>query len=591
MTRSTRRRTAIALVTCAAAVAASTAITSVDAEARGPRLAALDGFRRPATRSSVFVLPAPTRLEIEAVGAGDRHGRGLLAHAWILDLESRWPVWTQQDADGEWDRRSENWTTRDEVTLPAGTYALYFAAHDGQLPIDAELKILGIQLGRIRGDFKRQRDWDDVGDPHDWGAWVWAADSGFEPQPVTAETSEPYPDAPIRLLGLGDGEMKEVRFDLSSQTDLELRAIGEYVKGSPYFADTAWLVDCDTWERVFTLTPETTEPAGGAEKNRRFAGKIRLEAGSYLLGAATDETHSSEKWNAAPPWDPESWGAALWVADPADRSELTVREGAPRPEPAVAIARVRNDEFESRRFYLTREAKLLVRGVGEQTDDDEEFADVGWIERVSDLDEVWSMNGHVSYPAGGARKNRLVEDSIVLPAGNYQLCYTTDGSHAYRSWNEEKPFDPDFWGITVAEIDPGGDPALHPGGNDESGALLSIAPVGDDQHIVKRFEVSETTRVRLLAIGEGSDGEMHDYAWLADESGRPVWKMEYDETGRAGGAVKNRQIEANLELPAGIYELHYETDGSHAFGDWNSTPPRRPHLWGVTLFELPPSNP
>ncbi|MEZ4649753.1 MAG: hypothetical protein R3E97_13400 [Candidatus Eisenbacteria bacterium] len=591
MMRSTRLGTVCAGMVCVAAVAVCVSIAPDDAAARGPRLAALDGFHRPATRSSVFVLPAPTQLEIEAVGAGDRRGRGFLAHAWILDLDTRQPVWTQQDADGDWDRRSENWTTHEQVTLPAGNYALYFSAHDGVLPIDAEFKILGVQIGRIRGDFKRSRDWDDVGDPDDWGAWVWASDDDFRPLPVPAETPEPYADAAIRLLGLGDGQMEEVRFDLSSQTDLELRATGEYIDGSRYFADTAWLVDCDTWERVFTLTEETTEPAGGSEKNRRFAGRIRLEPGSYLLGVATDDSHSSKAWNAEPPWDPDAWGAALWVADPGERSSLTVHEGAPRPEPAVVIDRVRNDEFRSERFYLTREAKLLVRGAGEQTDADEEFADAGWIERVSDQEEIWSMNGRVSYPAGGARKNRLVEEAVVLPAGDYLLCYATDGSHAYRSWNQEKPFDADFWGITVAEVDPGGDPALHPGGSGDAGALLSIAPVGDDQHIVKKFEVSETTRVRLLALGEGTDGEMHDYAWLADGSGRPVWKMEYDETGRAGGAVKNRQIEVNLELPPGIYELHYETDGSHAFGDWNSAPPRRPHLWGVTLFELPPRNP
>ena len=560
--------------------------------ARGPKLAEIGDVRREGTRRAVFVLPQAAQIEVEAVGAADRRGDKFLAHAWILDLRSRKAAWTQEAAPGELDRRSGNWVTHDEATLPAGVYAVYFSAHPAALPIDAEIKILGLQLGRIRGDIRRQRDWDDVGDPGDWGVRVWAQDPGFRPGPVPAEIPEPYPDAQIRFLGLGNGEMKEVRFDLSRQVELELHAMGEYVRGTGYFADTVWLVDRDGWRRVFTLTPENTEPAGGAEKNRVFSGRIRLEAGSYLFAVATDQTHADRAWNDAPPRDPDAWGAALGVAEPEDRSALTVIAGAARPVPTIAIEHARDDQYLSKRFYLTREARLLVRATGEQVDDDLEFADSGWIERVGDLDEVWWMDGRLSYPAGGARKNRLVEESILLPAGDYLLCYATDGSHAYREWNAEEPFDPEFWGITLAEIDPGADPALRPGGSGKAGALLSIAPVESDQHIVKRFEVTETTRVRVVALGEGTGGEMHDYAWLADgDTGRTVWRMEYAETGRAGGAVKNRQVEVNLELPPGVYELHYETDGSHAFGDWNAAPPRRPHLWGVTLLELPGANP
>lgn len=562
------------------------------ASARGTQLAALEDIRAEGTRRAVFVLTRPGEIEIEAVGAADRRGESFLAHAWILDLGSRAPVWTQDAAPGERARRSGNWVTRDVAELPAGTYAVYFSAHSASLPIDAEIKVLGIQLGRLSGDLRRHREWDDLGDPEDWGVWVWGKDPGLLPGPVPSVLPEPHPHAPIRFLGLGDGVMEEVRFDLSRQVELVLEATGEYVRGTGYFADTIWLTDRDRWERVFTLTKENTEPAGGAEKNRRFSGRIRLEAGSYALAVATDQTHANGSWNEAPPWDPDAWGVSLDLADPADGPALTVLAGAARPEPAVAIERVRNGEFRSERFTVERSARLLVRATGEQVDDELEFADAGWIERVADLEEVWWMDGNLSYPAGGARKNRLVEEVIELPAGDYLLCYATDDSHAYRDWNLEGPYDPEFWGITLAEVNPGVRPALQPGGSAETGAFLSIAPVGDGQHIVKRFEVSAPTRVRVIALGEGTDGEMHDYAWLeAGDTGRALWKMEFDETGRAGGAVKNRQVQVDLSLPAGVYALHYTTDGSHAFGDWNSPPPRRPHLWGVTLLELPDETP
>ena len=52
--------------------------------------------------------------------------------------------------------------------------------------------------------------------------------------------------------------------------------------------------------------------AGGATKNRRFDGVIRLPAGSYVLRYETDGSHSFGDWNAAPPDDPESWGITVY---------------------------------------------------------------------------------------------------------------------------------------------------------------------------------------------------------------------------------------------------------------------------------------
>jgi hypothetical protein len=51
--------------------------------------------------------------------------------------------------------------------------------------------------------------------------------------------------------------------------------------------------------------------------------------------------------------------------------------------------------------------------------------------------------------AGGARKNRVFNDIINLPKGEYRLCYQTDDSHSYSDWNDAAPRDPVKWGITV----------------------------------------------------------------------------------------------------------------------------------------------
>ena len=54
-----------------------------------------------------------------------------------------------------------------------------------------------------------------------------------------------------------------------------------------------------------------------------------------------------------------------------------------------------------------------------------------------------------SDPAGGARKNRMFEGTVTLPAGAYVLRYASDGSHSFDDWNDDPPDDPESWGITV----------------------------------------------------------------------------------------------------------------------------------------------
>ena len=77
---------------------------------------------------------------------------------------------------------------------------------------------------------------------------------------------------------------------------------------------------------------------------------------------------------------------------------------------------------------------------------------------------------------------------------------------------------------------------------------------------------------------------MYDVAWIEDrDSGRVVWEMTYRTTEHGGGAEKNRMYSGSAVLPAGEYILHYETDGSHSYEDWNSSPPDSPESWGVIL--------
>lgn len=551
-----------------------------DADAQGRGIAAIEKIDRPGLRRAMFVLREPARLEILSVGAGDRNAEQFLAQGWILDLESRTPVWIQEEADNRRDR-DDNWRAEETLELPAGTYGVFFAAFNGFLPIDTRIEILGLTLGGVESRFGRMRDWDDLGDPDGWGIWVRGPDDVKTTIPGSAP--EPYPDAVVKEIGLGDAEFRQLRLDLDRDVEFRLRATGEIVRGSEEFADGAWIIDRSTWQRVWKMDRSRTKPAGGTSKNRLFDERVRLSRGSYLVSVATDQTHATGSWNAMPPWDPDSWGLVMQVVNPEDREAVHVSERDPMRDPALEIARAGNDFFERKPFHTSQTTRLLVRAYGEQVRSGRSFADFGWIERQSDLEPVWTMDPARTYPAGGASKNRLAEELVELAPGSYSLCYVTDDSHAFDKWNLEAPYDPSSWGIALYEIDG----SIQPGeSSNPDFPSISLTPIRSNEHRWKRFETSDRTRVRVIALGEGVGDKMADYGWLERAStGEVVWKMQYPDTRRAGGARKNREVRVVLELPADVYEVHYVSDGSHAFGDWNDDPPSQPHLWGITLIE------
>jgi hypothetical protein len=60
--------------------------------------------------------------------------------------------------------------------------------------------------------------------------------------------------------------------------------------------------------------------------------------------------------------------------------------------------------------------------------------------------------------------------------------------------------------------------------------------------------------------------------------------MEFAKIHHAGGALKNRFADVRIQLPKGSYTLRFKTDDSHAYGDWNSAPPRDAEHYGATLY-------
>jgi hypothetical protein len=188
--------------------------------------------------------------------------------------------------------------------------------------------------------------------------------------------------------------------------------------------------------------------------------------------------------------------------------------------------------------------------------------------------------------AGGASKNRMVDEIVTLPKGTYTVGYQTDDSHAYNDWNDSPPDDPEHYGISVyAENSADMSKVKKETGEVTAGILAQIVKVGNDADIRRPFELSKPTHVRIYAIGEGQSGEMYDYGWIEKESSHEiVWQMTYDMTFHAGGGRKNRLVNTTIMLEKGRYLLRFKSDDSHSYNDWNTDPPDDPTMWGITLY-------
>jgi len=202
---------------------------------------------------------------------------------------------------------------------------------------------------------------------------------------------------------------------------------------------------------------------------------------------------------------------------------------------------------------------------------------------------VWEMTAENTTFAGGAAKNCRYDGAIDLPAGDYIVHYRTDDSHAYGDWNAAPPFDKNAWGITLYGLGKdfaAADFAVFDKFRPSGKILVDMTGLGDDEDVSRPFTVTETTKIRIQAMGEGKGSTMYDYGWIENEdTDETVWEMTYRSTRHAGGADKNRLAVTNIVLEKGHYTAHFVTDDSHSFAEFNAAPPDDPEQWGMMITE------
>lgn len=553
--------------------------------AQGKILTELDRMEPRELAVGGFTLDDEQEVSIEAVGFRYRGGRDerRISPAWILNSESREVVWTLGDADSKKVSRHLN-EYKDEVRLPRGRYEVYYSSFPYRFQNDWEIDGIGdVISGVIRGI----RDWDFDDDDYEDAAREFTIIVRGEGESRSRDEIERFHDrlkegALVTITGVENDHYETIALNLDKKLDLKIYAVGEIQKDGNY--DCSWIVDTRTNKKVWALDYFGSDPAGGARKNRMFRDVVTLPAGSYAVFCVTDNSHHTGDWNSPPPYDPYFWGLTIRAAD-ADMAKYAKTgeyENVAPDDVIVELVRLGDSDFESKGFTLKKPMKLRVYAIGEGSG--HTMYDYGWITDANTHEVVWEMDYRDTEHAGGASKNRFVDEVIELDKGEYIACAATDGSHSYEEWNASPPHDKTRWGLTVliAEGDRK-DVADYEEKADEN-VLARIIGVGDREHKKERFTLDRDAKVRIYALGEGSGGDMYDYAWIEDaRTGRTVWEMTYRKTDHAGGARKNRVFNDTVSLDAGEYVVFYESDGSHSFEEWNAAPPADRVNWGVTI--------
>ena len=372
-----------------------------------------------------FSLKASTALKIYAIGEGGKDET--FDYAWIYDVATRERVWVMDYANTDFAGGVEkNIVANETITLPAGNYMVSYSTDDSH----------------------SYNKWNSL-PPHDpqfSGITIWAA-TDKDKSNVVAYRAPEENNPVLEITRVGNDDYVSKGLKVESAMDIRVFCIGE--ASDDAMVDNGWIMNAATRKIVWDMNNASTQHAGGGKKNRMADAVIRLEKGDYIVYYSTDDSHAYHDWNAGPPHEQDAYGITLWATNKADRAKTSTFEPKEykNDKVIVEILRVRDDAHLRESFTLDTDTNLRVLAMGEG--DDGEMFDYGWIENADTKKVVWEMTYRNTESAGGAKKNRLFNDTIILPRGTYRVYYETDGSHSYRNWNASPPSDPERYGISL----------------------------------------------------------------------------------------------------------------------------------------------
>ncbi len=536
---------------------------------------------------SAFTLSQPEKVKISGTAGVFREDWQMMVYyGWILNSETRKVVWHVADKIEDKDFDFGEYEINDEVQLDKGTYEVYFTGAYHQRNNDWSFKNMNglINTGLFsqvfgdRGDVKFKTSMKE-------GLGIMVTGQNLVKTSSSAIIQKKVSDAVISILKPDNNANVKKGFSLSAETTLRIYSIGEARKDETF--DYAWIYDVDKHKRVWVMDYANTDFAGGANKNVVANEKITLPAGNYMVSYVTDDSHSYNEWNSMPPDDPQFTGVTVWVDNESSKKNIIPFQIGEESKPVLQLTKVHEDDFVSQGLSVKSPLEFRVLCLGEQASDDE-MADNGWIMNAATREVVWDMADQRLEHAGGAEKNKMFDGTVRLEKGDYIVYYATDDSHSYGDWNSGPPHEQDYYGITLwatNKQDLSKVSLFQPGSYKNDKVLVEIVRVQDDEQLTETFKLDKDTNIRIIAMGEGTGGEMVDFGWIKNtDTGKVVWEMTYRNTESAGGAKKNRLYNDAVILPKGTYKVYYETDGSHSYRNWNAAPPHDAERYGISLM-------
>ena len=368
-----------------------------------------------------------SEVEVRIYGIGEQLDHEQLDFAWIVNaktLEKVWPTSDTRYRNAGGGRK--NRMVSEKIDLEEGEYTLYFVS-DGSHSYD--------KWNVLPPD-----------DPQSWGISLSVAKKHRNKVSVN-ENSNHFV---LELNRARDNDYLSQAFTLKRDMKLRVYCLGERA-GNYNMVDYGWIINADTHEKVWEFKERDSDYAGGGSKNRMINEEIELEEGNYIAYYQTDGSHSYRDWNVAPPLIPDLWGLSILAVDDPKYFELTDGHRVSDEHVLAEIIKVRDREYEKQNFTLKRESKVRIYAIGEGNGG--KMDDGGWIKNRETGRIVWEMTYRNTESAGGARKNRAFDGTVILPKGEYTVYFETDGSHSYRDWNATPPYDQEHYGISVYLID------------------------------------------------------------------------------------------------------------------------------------------
>jgi len=551
---------------------------------------------------TAFSLDRAGLITIDAVGSFESANKAdsvLAAYGWILDRRRRDVVWRMDPftATREHGRVA---SVRDTVELGPGTYDVYFTSYGNRSNAHFRFSF----LDRLFGHESAWRS-----DEDKWKLILRGTDGENElierlhdePDEVLAPQPSDlvWSTAPMR-----GRQSREYVFQVSEPTQLSLYAVGEIDDDQ---MDYGWIEEVVSGRRIWEMTLDNTMYAGGWSVNRAFRDTLHIRPGIYRSYYETDPLQSWKDWVANPPFDPAAWGVTL-SANPI--SAVSPFDPLSSRTPIVELTRVGDDERRLAQFRVNQPVQLAAYAVGELAESGR--YDWAWLRNNDTQESIWEMTHENSRQSGDDNSNRAELAFFRLEPGTYSIGYETDDSHSFDSWRHGRPDHPDRWGVTLYPVEEQVDSSVVEVldyeqislGDDEGipappappmhvselpgSTIAMISSIGNEQRQSTAFTLDEPSRIHVLAVGEISISGRYDYGWIENaDTGEIVWEMTWQNTEPAGGADRNRRYNGTLTLEPGNYVVHYNSDFSHAYGDFGDEPPFDPENWGVRISKLP----